>query len=215
MHKIVLTFDDGPEPDHTPRILDLLAEEGVRAVFFVIGERVLRHGALDIVRRAASAGHLIGNHSFSHPNLTELAPEEIRSQIVRTHDLISEFEPKRRLFRPPYGAHNETVLSVAKSLNYKTVLWNVNSMDWRTENNPSDWVDIAIEQISVRHLSICLCHDLDRTADHLPQLFERVKRLPNRQFVGYDRRRDFSWLVQGARQRIRDWLISANSRGRK
>ena len=215
MHKIVLTFDDGPDPEHTPRILDLLAEEDVPALFFVVGERLRRPGALDIVRRAASAGHLIGNHTFSHANLTELSSEDIRTQILRTHDLIAEFEPKKKLFRPPYGACNKIILDIAKSLNYKTVLWNVNSMDWKAENHPSEWVDIAIEQIRVRHLAICLCHDLGHTADHLPQLFERVKQLQNRQFVRYDRRRDLRWLVEGANQRARDWLKTANSPGLK
>ena len=215
MHKVVLTFDDGPDPEHTPRILDMLGQEDVRAVFFIVGERLRCPGSLDIVRRAASAGHLIGNHTFSHPKLTELSPEDIRTQILRTHDLIAEFEPKRKLFRPPYGMHNEIVINMAKSLDYKTVLWNVTSEDWKTENSPGEWVDIAIEQIRVRHLAICLCHDLGGTADHLPQLFERVKQLQNRQFVRYDHRRDLRWLLERAHQRARDWLKSPNSPDRK
>jgi peptidoglycan/xylan/chitin deacetylase (PgdA/CDA1 family) len=211
MHKVVLTFDDGPDPENTPRILDVLAREDVPAVFFIVGERLSCPGALDIVRRAASAGHLIGNHTFSHPKLTELPPEDIRTQILQTHDLIAEFEPKRKLFRPPYGASNKIVINIAKSLNYKTVLWNVSSEDWKAENRPGKWVDIAIEQIRVPHLAICLCHDLGRTADHLPQLLERVKQLQNRKFVRYDRRRDLRWLVERAHQRARDWLNSPNS----
>jgi peptidoglycan-N-acetylglucosamine deacetylase len=186
MHRVILTFDDGPEPEHTPCILDLLAKENVQAVFFVLGKKLQSPGALDIVRRAAREGHLIGNHTFSHPNLTQLSPEDIRSQIVRTHEIISEFEPKRKLFRPPYGSSNETVKAVAKELRYDPVWWDVDPKDWKTENEPSAWVDVAIEQIRTRHRAICLCHDTRQTAAHLPQLFEKVKQLSNYQFVRYD-----------------------------
>jgi peptidoglycan-N-acetylglucosamine deacetylase len=186
MPKVILTFDDGPEPEHTPRILDILAKENVQAVFFVLGEKLQSTGALDIVRRATSEGHLIGNHTFSHPNLTRLSPEEIRSQIVRTHRIISDFEPKQKLFRPPYGSSNETVKAVVKELNYEAVWWNADSGDWNTENQPSAWVDFAIERIRARRRAICLCHDTGHTADHLPQLLEKVKQLPKYRFARYD-----------------------------
>lgn len=186
MPKVILTFDDGPEPEHTPRILDVLVKEGVQAVFFFLGEKLQRPGALDIVRRAASEGHLIGNHTFSHPNLTQVSPEEIRSQILRTHAIISEFEPKHKLFRPPYGSCNKSVRAIAKKLNYETVLWEVDSGDWKPENNSSRWVSVAMEQIRTRRRSICLCHDTGHTADHLLQLIKGVKQLSNYQFVGYD-----------------------------
>lgn len=197
MHRVVLTFDDGPHPENTPRVLDLLAKENVKAVFFTVGERLQAPGALDIVRRATREGHLIGNHSFSHPKLTEVSPEDVRSQIARTQQLISEFEPKHKLFRPPYGAHNNSVKAIAKKLKYKTVLWNVDSGDWKAENQPSAWVDVAVEQISKRYLSICLLHDYySHTAAHLPQLLEKLKRLPDLHFVRYENRRDFRSIAQ-------------------
>ncbi len=214
MHRVVLTFDDGPHAEHTPRILDVLAEQQIRAVFFVVGERVQSAAALDIVRRTAKNGHLIGNHTFSHPRLTELPTEEIRSEIVRTHELIAEFEPRQKLFRPPYGLYNETVEAVLKELKYKAVLWNADSGDWKPENQSSAWVDVAIEQISARHLAICLCHDsCGHTADHLARLLEKVKQLSNYRFVRYEFRRDLRSVVQAScgisAKALNNWLKRA------
>ena len=206
MHRIVLTFDDGPRPEHTPRILDALAKYNVPALFFVVGERLKVPGALEIVRRAAREGHLIGNHTFNHPNLTEVSPEEVRSQILRTHDLISQFEPRRKLFRPPYGACNDTVKAIAKELGYSTVFWNAKSEDWIAENS-SAWVDIALEQVSAQHIAICLCHDSQpHTAEHLPRFLERMRARSSHEFVSYYGRRDFKWLVDEIGRRARESL---------
>lgn len=205
MHKIVLTFDDGPSLEYTPRILDTLAEYKVPAVFFVVGERLQVPGAREIVRRAAREGHIIGNHTFNHVKLTEVSSEEVRSQISRTHDLISEFEPRRKLFRPPYGACNDAVKAIAKQLGYKTVLWDASSDDWKAENSSSAWVDIAIQQVSGQHLAVCLCHDRPHTAEHLFRFIERVQLLASHQFVSYDNRRDLKWLVDGVRRQTRSW----------
>jgi peptidoglycan/xylan/chitin deacetylase (PgdA/CDA1 family) len=211
--KVVLTFDDGPNPECTPRILDALARERVTAVFFVVGQLVEAPGGLALLRRAVGEGHLIGNHTFSHPRLTELSPGEVRSQILRTHELIAEFEPKAKLFRPPFGAYNSSINAIAGELNYKTVLWNVSFEDWLPENQPAAWVESAMKQIAGHHLSICLGHDLTYTAEHLPRLLEEVKRCPDRKFVRYDRRKDFMWLVRGMDRRVREslkWALISN-----
>jgi peptidoglycan-N-acetylglucosamine deacetylase len=206
VHRVVLTFDDGPSPQYTPRILDALAKYNVPALFFVIGERLKVPGALEIVRRAAREGHLIGNHTFNHPNLTEVSAQEVRSQILRTHDLISQFEPRRKLFRPPYGACNDTVKAIAKELGYRIVLWNASSEDWRAENRSSAWVDIALEQVSAQHIAICLCHDQPHTAEYLPRFIERLRQLSSHKFVNSYGRRDFKWLVDGIGRRTRNCL---------
>jgi peptidoglycan/xylan/chitin deacetylase (PgdA/CDA1 family) len=212
VHKIVLTFDDGPVPQHTPRILDALAKYKVPGLFFVVGQQLKVSGATEIVRRAASEGHLIGNHSFNHLDLTQISRAEIRSQILRTHDLISPFEPRRRLFRPPYGACNDTVKSVAKELGYEVVFWNTSSEDWRPENASSVWVKIAIDQISAQHVAICLCHDQPHTADYLPDFLGRVRQLGSHEFVDYYHRRDLKALVSGAGRRIRRWATRASTK---
>lgn len=203
---MVLTFDDGPNAEHTPRILDALAKEKVPAVFFVLGEQVQKPGGLELVRRAAAEGHLIGNHTFSHPRLTELSINDIRSQILRTHELIAEFEPQPGLFRPPFGSSNDTINATARELGYQTVLWNTSFEDWRPENQPTAWVEIAMKQIEARHLAICLGHDLLHTAEHLPTLLQEIKRSPDRKFVRYDDRKDFMWLVEGVGRKVREGL---------
>lgn len=203
MHRLVLTFDDGPDPDHTPRILDALAKHKATATFFVLGTQLSHPRAIEIVRRAAREGHLIGNHSFDHPNLLKLAPEEIRSQILRTHQLIAEFEPPRKLFRPPYGFSNATVKAVAKELGYELAFWNCSSEDWRAECASSAWVNIALKQISSQHAAMCLFHD-DRahTADHVSEFLDRLRALGTHQIVDYYHRRDFMAYVYGTGRRI-------------
>lgn len=206
MHRLVLTFDDGPHLEHTPRILDTLAKYDVPALFFVLGERLQVPGALEIVRRAAREGHLIGNHGFNHLNLTEVSPEEARSQILQTHHLISPFEPRRRLFRPPYGAANKTVKAIARELGYRTVFWNASSRDWLAENRASAWVDTALEEISAQHVAICLCHDTADIAEYLPRFLERLRQLSSHKFVDYYRRRDLKGLMEAVGDRTRDRL---------
>jgi peptidoglycan/xylan/chitin deacetylase (PgdA/CDA1 family) len=197
MHRVVLTFDDGPDPEHTPRILDVLAKERVQALFFILGMRLETPGAIEIVRRAAREGHLIGNHSYGHHRLNQLPADQIASEILKTHHLIAELEPKRKLFRPPFGASNKTVDAIARKLGYRTVLWNVDSADWKEENKPSGWVGVALKQIQTRYLAICLCHDYGHTADHLQQLIERTKMLSRSQFVRYDERKSLTSMVRG------------------
>ena len=209
MHKLVLTFDDGPVLENTPRILDTLAKYNVPALFFVMGLQLTAPGALELVRRAAREGHLVGNHSFDHLDLTKCSPKEIRSQILRTHELISEFEPRRRLFRPPYGACNDAVNSIAKQLGYEVVFWNATAEDWRPENASSAWVKIAVEQVSAQHVAVCLCHDRPHTAEYLPDFLERMRLLGSHEFVDYYHRRDLTALVNGARRRIRRWATSS------
>jgi peptidoglycan-N-acetylglucosamine deacetylase len=195
LHRVVLTFDDGPDIDHTPRILDQLAKANVQAVFFILGMRIETPRHMDLVRRAAAEGHLIGNHTFNHSRLTELSADAIRADLLKNQELIAEFEPRQKLFRPPFGSCNETVNSVARELGYRTVLWNVDSTDWKDENKPAGWVDVAMKQIKERPRSVCLFHDYGHTADHLSQLLERVNELPDSQFVRYDQRRDFKYIL--------------------
>ena len=100
---IAITFDDGPSPQLTPRLLDILKERGIKATFFVVGQNAAEYP--DIVRRMASEGHEIANHSWSHPALTKLGAEGFRKQIENTNDAIARVTGKRpALMRPPYGA---------------------------------------------------------------------------------------------------------------
>ena len=157
---IAITFDDGPNPELTPRLLDMLKERGIKATFFVVGKNVEEYPA--IVARMAAEGHEIANHSWSHPSLTKLGFESFRKQIESTTDAIAKATGKRPvLMRPPYGA---TSANLNKRLNeqfgLKVILWSVDPLDWKYRN--SNRVYNAIIQ-NTRPGSIILAHDIHGT----------------------------------------------------
>jgi peptidoglycan/xylan/chitin deacetylase (PgdA/CDA1 family) len=128
--ELALTFDDGPNPAWTPRLLDILAVHEVRATFFLVGRYAEAEPAL--VRRIAEAGHLIGNHSWSHPNLALTAPARVREELARTSRTLEQITGAPVLFfRPPFGARRPDVLGAARRLGMTPVLWNAITTDWR------------------------------------------------------------------------------------
>lgn len=184
--EMVLTFDDGPHTRHTPRLLDALATAGVQAVFFVLGKSVKAQGGREIVRRAYEAGHRIGNHTFSHPDLTKLNESQIRRELLDTEELIRDFLTGHKLFRPPYGAHNSTVDRIVSELGYHTVLWSVDPEDWKPTNKPAKWIKQAIDRISSRGHSVVLCHDIHAsTVDNISEFIRQAKAVPRARFVAY------------------------------
>ena len=119
-----LTFDDGPDPRHTPAVLDILARERVSAAFFLIGERA--EAEPDIARRIAADGHDLGNHTWSHKSLWICSPAETRQQIGRGHHAISAAAGQRpRFFRPPWGMTNLAMFGAVRHLDTPCVLWSV------------------------------------------------------------------------------------------
>lgn len=129
--KIALTFDDGPHPYYTEQLLDGLKERDVKATFFVTGEHAEMHS--DIIERMSSEGHLIGNHTYSHIQLTSGNREEFKNQIIKTNEIITEITGKEVLYvRPPYGAWDK---KFEKELNMFPVLWTVDPLDWCSSNS--------------------------------------------------------------------------------
>ncbi|MGC9159648.1 MAG: polysaccharide deacetylase family protein, partial [Terracidiphilus sp.] len=126
--ELALTFDDGPNPAWTPQLLDVLAAHGVQATFFMVGNYAHTQPAL--VRQVAERGHLIGNHSWSHPNLAITAPSRVRQQLLRTKETLEQITglPIKH-FRPPFGARRPDVLRAARSLDMVPVLWNAMASD--------------------------------------------------------------------------------------
>lgn len=126
---VYLTFDDGPDPRWTPRILDLLAQENVQATFFVVGRRALAQAAL--VRRIAAAGHALGNHTFSHRHPWMLAAASARREVRDGAAAIADLTgvaPK--FFRPPHGRLHRCMLKEAERGGQKLMLWNRSAVDW-------------------------------------------------------------------------------------
>jgi peptidoglycan-N-acetylglucosamine deacetylase len=128
-NELALTFDDGPNPAWTPRLLDILAGHDVKATFFMVGSFAEAEPAL--VRRVAAEGHAIGNHSWSHPNLALTAGAKIYEELKRTNGTLEQIIGHQvRLFRPPFGARRPKVLQLARAMGLTPVLWNAMTNDW-------------------------------------------------------------------------------------
>lgn len=126
---VALTFDDGPDKTYTPAVLDILSKKGVKATFFLIGERIKEEP--EMVKRIVRDGHLIGNHTYSHPRLLKEGPG-LRDELSRTESALKPFGvTTNTLFRPPYGAANPSLVVEASNLGYRLALWSVDSLDWR------------------------------------------------------------------------------------
>ncbi|MCH5249137.1 MAG: polysaccharide deacetylase family protein [Lachnospiraceae bacterium] len=128
--KIALTFDDGPHPCYTEQLLDGLRERDVKATFFVTGEHAELHP--DIIERMNEEGHLIGNHTYSHIQLSSRNRDEFKNQIVKTNEIINEITGKEVLYiRPPYGTWDK---KFETELNMFPVLWTLDPLDWSSSN---------------------------------------------------------------------------------
>jgi peptidoglycan/xylan/chitin deacetylase (PgdA/CDA1 family) len=128
--KIAITFDDGPHPKYTEELLDGLKERGIHATFFVTGENAELHP--DIIKRMDEEGHLIGNHTYSHIQLTKNNREEFKNELIKTNEIIEEITGKEVLFvRPPYGSWDK---SFESELNMFPVLWDIDPRDWCSNN---------------------------------------------------------------------------------
>lgn len=128
---VALTFDDGPHPQLTPQLLDVLRNEGVRATFYVIGRNVETYP--EIARRIVAEGHEIANHSWSHPTLTAISAARLAKEITSTTEVIQRVTGRRPTnMRPPYGAVNERVRqSMFKDHGLDVIMWSVDPLDWR------------------------------------------------------------------------------------
>ncbi|MDG3009583.1 polysaccharide deacetylase family protein [Rhodococcus sp. D2-41] len=157
---VALTFDDGPDPESTPRFLDLLDRLDVRATFFLVGERVVR--APTVVREAAARGHDIQVHGWVHRN--QLArPTGLRAQLRDTRDLLAELtgcEP--RWYRPPYGVLSGEGVLACRRVGLRPVLWSAWARDWYADRDSADVYDTV--RPGLRGGATILLHDTDAYA---------------------------------------------------
>lgn len=154
-HKVVaISIDDGPHYKTTPEILKVLKEKQVKVTFFVLGANAEAHP--EIVAQAVADGHEIASHAYSHKRLNRLTAAEVADEFARLEAVLQPVAPKPTLFRPPDGAYNDGIVAFARERGYTTVLWSVDTGDWR--QGPADLVVKAVLD-QVQPGCIILMHD--------------------------------------------------------
>lgn len=187
VREIVFSFDDGPSTLVTAKILDILAKYQIRTIFFVLGRKIDTKAGRNLMVRAHQEGHLIANHTYSHPNLTQISAEGIRNELRRTEELIGEYAAPGKLMRPPYGALNQTVNQVLEEEGYTAVLWTLATLDWQYQND--EWVNFTIEKLqNGPRYNHVLMHDTYRwTANNLEDFIQQIQALPNTRIAPFYR----------------------------
>lgn len=152
--KIALTFDDGPNAKHTPYLLDGLKDRGVKATFFLIGKNIEMGNNAEIVKREYEEGHLVGNHTYNHVEITRVSNDTAYQEIKKTNDLIQAItgEPVEYM-RPPFGLWQK---ALEQRIHVLPVLWTVDPLDWATENEDEIVNKVVTE---VEENDIILLHD--------------------------------------------------------
>ncbi|WP_407186655.1 polysaccharide deacetylase family protein [Bradyrhizobium centrosematis] len=181
MYDLTLTFDNGPDPDVTPRVLDILQKRGIKTTFFVIGEKLADPGRRRIAERAHNEGHWIGNHTFTHsiPLGEQSGRDTAEREIGRTQDAIGHLAHRERWFRPFGGGGNldkrllkPSVVDYLTREKHSCVLWNSIPHDW---DDPDGWTARALDQCSRQPWTLMVLHDLPTGAmAHLERFLDRA-----------------------------------------
>lgn len=172
--KIALTFDDGPHPYYTLQLLNGLKEKGVKATFFVLGEQAEQYP--DIIERIAQDGHLIGNHTYSHMQLTSLNREAFKQELKTTSTLLKNITKQEIIYvRPPYGIWDK---ALEKELNMFPVMWSLDTMDWCSKNVSNIEKNVLSK---VKENDIILMHDYYESS--VTAALELVEELQKRGYV--------------------------------
>jgi peptidoglycan-N-acetylglucosamine deacetylase len=190
--RVTLTFDNGPTPGITERVLDILSARDIQTTFFLVGEKLARPGGRPLAARAHSEGHWIANHSFTHsvPLGEKPDAEYARREIEETQNLIGELAHADKLFRPmggggSIGPHllSRAALRLLQMGKYTCVLWSSVPGDWKDQDG---WVDRCISEVARRDWTVVVLHDVENAA--LPRLPEFLDRLES---LGVEFRQDF------------------------
>jgi peptidoglycan/xylan/chitin deacetylase (PgdA/CDA1 family) len=154
---VAMTFDDGPHPSNTPKLLDILAARNVKATFYVVGTNAKRYPA--ILRRMVAEGHEIGNHTVNHASLSRMSNSGIETELQGCHDaVLGATGVAPRTMRPPYGAVNDNVRGIAyNEFGYPTIMWSVDPEDWK---RPGSSVVASRLIKGANNGAILLAHDI-------------------------------------------------------
>lgn len=172
--EIALTFDDGPHPKRTARLLEILANAGVRATFFQVGEMTTSYP--EISKQVAEAGHMVGSHTFTHPQLPKLSAKDAESEIRSGREAVALASGTDiPFFRFPYGARNTYLNEFIKSQGMASFLWNMDSADWKLRD-PKVLLARVKAQLDHEQGGIILFHDIhEQTVIALPYVLEELR----------------------------------------
>lgn len=175
--KVYLTFDAGYENGYMPQILDALKKNDVKATFFVVSTFMKTNP--ELVKRMVDEGHIVGNHTMTHPNMSKMSTmEDFKSEIEPIEEMYKEItgEEMKKFYRPPQGVYSELNLQMAKELGYKTIFWSLAYVDWYQDKQPSK--DEAFNKLIPRlhNGAIILLHSTSKTnAEILDELIQKIK----------------------------------------
>ena len=173
---LLITFDDGPDPDWTPRLLNVLDDRGIRAIFFVIGERAAEHK--DLLREYHLRGHVIANHTYTHLNQHKggrYSAAMVKEEIIRCSDLIQSITGRpTHLFRPPRGELNHKIYRAAHATGHRLMLWSIEGGEWgRRAHWPVGEISSYVKA-NIRKRDILLLHDNEASIRVMSDLFGHV-----------------------------------------
>jgi peptidoglycan/xylan/chitin deacetylase (PgdA/CDA1 family) len=211
-HEILFTFDDGPNPGTTDRLLNILDRAHYKAVFFVCGwrfetEEPMRSRARALLRDEFARGHIIGNHTVHHPNMATLSPERVTYEVDHNADLIEEIIGQRpHLFRPPYGSYSDFVRDHVEQRHDELMLWSVDSHDWQMVGDAQGVAMNVIRLIGNMAGGTVLLHDTHPWSVSAAQMVFRWLETENRDRVARGREPyrvvDPAEYIEGERARI-------------
>ncbi len=177
--QVALTFDDGPHPVNTPKVLDILKEYGVKGTFFVTGNNAERYP--ELIKRIVKEGHTLGNHTFTHPDLAKMSEADVLNELARTQRAVDKALGKHyelEQVRPPYGSMDAEVKSAISKGDDMAILWNVDSNDWRYKNDDAKILDNIFAGSSSVYVrgGVLLFHDIHpQTVRVLDDVLARLK----------------------------------------
>ena len=152
--RIALTIDAAWEDDKTDFILDTLKEYDIKATFFLCGFWVNDYP--DKVKAISDAGHEIGNHSLTHPHMSKLSPEQMKSELSQFDNLLEPIIGRRtKLFRAPYGEYDDRVIKTVREAGYEVIQWNIDTVDWKPERSAQTILDTVLPKLSDGSIILC------------------------------------------------------------
>lgn len=175
-NEVYLTFDTGYETGNTDKILDVLKEKNVKATFFVTGHFMKTHP--ELIKRMFDEGHIVGNHTWGHPNITKISNEKINNEINKLNDEYKKItgEDMPKYFRPPCGEFSDESLSYLDSLGYKTIFWSLAYKDWEADNVRGKEYAVKSVMSKVHSGAIILLHTVSKdNLDGLGEIIDGIR----------------------------------------